>query len=64
MKLCYPQCARNKGKHNVGWNVIIFLFYGKTNQAIGPALRLVLTLLGLCSTDHFHGNGPIHVFFF
>ena len=59
--ICHPQCARNKGKHNVGWNVIIFLFYGKTNQAIGPALRLVLTLLGLCSTDHFHGNGPSRV---
>ena len=29
-----------------------------------PVLSLVLSRSGFCSTDRFHGNGPIRVFCF
>ena len=29
-----------------------------------PVLSLVLSRSGFCSTDHFHGNGPVRVFLF
>ena len=38
------------------------LLYGKPSQI--PALWLVLSRSGFCSTDRFHENGPTHVFFF
>ena len=40
------------------------LLYGKPSPRQIPVLWLVLSRSGFCSTDHFHGNGPIRVFLF
>ena len=40
------------------------LLYGKPSPRQIPVLWLVLSRSGFCSTDCFHGNGPIWVFLF
>ena len=40
---------RNTWKHNVGWNVMIFLSYGKTSLKHICELWLILCLSGFCS---------------
>ena len=40
------------------------LLYGKPSLRQIPVLWLVLSRSGFCSTDRFHGNGPIRVFLF
>ena len=40
------------------------LLYGKPSPRQIPVLWLVLSRSGFCSTDRFHGNGPIRVFLF
>ena len=42
----------------------ITLLYGKPSPGQIPVLWLVLSQSGFCSTDRFHGNGPIRVFLF
>ena len=43
---------------------IYYLLYGKPSLRQIPVLWLVLSRSGFCSTDRFHGNGPIRVFLF
>ena len=42
----------------------MLLLYGKPSPRQIPVLWLVLSRSGFCSTDRFHGNGPIRVFLF
>jgi len=41
-----------------------WLLHGKPSLRQIPVLWLVLSRSGFCSTDRFHGNGPIRVFLF
>ena len=57
---------------NIFWNSCIsvirtkdlILLYGKPSLRQIPVLWLALSRSGFCSTDRFHGNGPIRVFLF
>ena len=46
------------------WRKLELLLYGKASLRQIPVLWLVLSRSGFCSTDRFHGNGPIRVFLF